>query len=109
MLASQDVGVTILKEPFTQVPGSESLSLEEYGHLMISTNDIGGTMLCTEYGLTYFEFSRENPEDGKVFGYFATVYKTEDAFWLVQMGVPEADYSKWRETLEAYARSVIFE
>ena len=109
VLVSRDVGVTILKESFTQVPGSESLSLEEYGHLMISTNGIGGTMLCTEYGLTYFEFTRENPEDGEVFGYFAAVYKTKDAFWLVQMGVPKQDYSQWRETLEAYARSVVFE
>ena len=109
VLVSEDVGVTVLKEPFSQVPGSESLSLEEYGHLVITNNDITGTMLRTKNGLTFFEFTRENAETGQVFAYFAAVYKSVDAFWLVQMGVPEADYSQWRETLEVYARSVIFE
>lgn len=108
-LVSADVGITVLKEPFLQVPGSETLSLEEYGHLVIANNGITGTMLCTENGLTFFEFDRENTEIGQVFSYFAAVYKSGDAFWLVQMYLPKAEYSALRPTLETYARSVRFE
>ena len=109
ILLNQDVGISFLKEPFQQVAGSESLSLEEYGHLVIGENGIIGTMLCTEYGLTYFEFLRETQETGDSVAYFAAVYKSNDAFWLLQFSVAEEDYESLRPDMERWARSVTFE
>jgi hypothetical protein len=109
ILLNQDVGISFLKEPFQQVPGSEKLTLEEYGHLVIGENGLIGTMLCSEYGLTYFEFLRENQETGDNVAYFAVVYKSADAFWLLQFSTAEEDYERLRPDMERWARSVVFE
>ena len=109
VLINNDVSITFLKEPFQAVPGSEALSLEEYGHLVIGENGITGTMLCTVDGLTYFEFQRENQETGTATACFAAVYKTADAFWLLQFTTVPADYSRLQPYLEAWARTVDFE
>ena len=107
--ASKQVGVLVLKEPFSLAYGSKDLTVEEYGHLVISANGITGTKLCTEGGLCYFEFQRANPEDNRVYSYFAAVYKSENAFWLVQLSTQVAQYKNLRDTLEAWARTVTFE
>lgn len=58
-------------------------------------------------GLTYFIFSAEGDE-GKMYKYYAYVFKTEEAFWLIQFSVEEGKAEKHEKTIESYAKSIKF-
>lgn len=108
-MVSSQVGIMVLKEDFSLLPGSSELALEEYGHMVISGNGITGAKLCTEDGLTFFEFSRENADNGITYSYFAVVYKSSDAFWLVQFSTPQEEYADWRGSFVDWAKTVTFQ
>ena len=91
-------GVREDKTLFDQVP-----TLEEYGNLLISGNNLSAT-LQQEDGLTTFTFSLM---DGKnSFTHLAAIYEGTGAFWLVQFSCRTENFDDSRESFLTYLKSV---
>lgn len=108
---AEDVAVFAFKEPFDTL-GAESAeevaayTSADYGELFISANTfsaLGGVQ--TKDGLTYVEYTA----DGVDYFYRAYIYKTDDAFWVVQFAVDEADKAEYADDFVTWANSVSFE
>lgn len=101
---SRDVAVYTLKEEFTLLEGSSNMTLNEYTETVILANKLS-VSVETKDNLTYFKFDKE--VNGKQLSYFAFTYKSEDAFWLVQIACETDDVSDKEEDIFKYANSVV--
>ena len=104
---SSNMAVLVFKEPFSAMSGLEDYTLEQYGNATIA---LAGTdsELQADNGLTYFEYSFRNPENGVTYHYFTVVYKSGDAFWRFQFCTKENDFAGLRSRVIQYAKSVHF-
>ncbi|MDD4124894.1 MAG: hypothetical protein PHW77_04115 [Eubacteriales bacterium] len=101
-----DVAVFTLKEEFTLLEGFENYSLNEYCQLVISNNGKSSSVQEDD-NLTYFVY--ENIANGKNFSFFCSVYKSGDAFWLVQFTCLNDKYDEYYDDFITWAKSVKFE
>ena len=100
---TKDRALFALKEAFSAVPELEPLTLEEYGNLVLKNNGLEGTSkIIEENGLTYFEYQSQGNY------YMAVIYKSQDAFWLVQFSTRMEDAVVYKEEFVASAKTVIF-
>ena len=106
--ASKDFVVMATKEEFSLLAGAENYTLEEYGDLVIANNGLTDSYLRTKEGLTFFEYTAKSSDSSEVYGYFACVYKAEDAFWLIQFSAGEEELDKYEEQFIEWANSVEF-
>ena len=106
---SKDVAVFMLKESFDLFPDAENYSLEQYAKMVISLNHKETDGVKTKDGLTYFEYDYLDVANDRVNHYFAYVFKSDDAFWLVQFALLEKNVEKYDEHIEKWAKSVKFE
>ena len=105
---SNKVAVFALKEAFTLLEGFGDYTLEEYGELVLKNNNLTAQKLQTAEGLTYFTYKYTNPEINKTFQYYSFVYKSHDAFWLVQFAVLEQDSEAYAQQIMDWAKTVEF-
>ena len=99
---SESIAVFALKEEKSLLEGEE-LTLEEYADLVIANNQLDATAKDAE-GLISFTF--EKHVNGKDCTYFATVHKSDDAYWLLQFSCESTKYEDLKPTIIQYAKSV---
>ncbi len=106
---SMDAIVTGLKEEFSTLEaaglGKDSTALD-YAKA-VTTNNQKDSEIKTEDGLTYFTYTSD--VNGKTYFYIATVYKSNDAFWLFNFACDNSDKEKFESTFKTWAKSVSFE
>ena len=98
--------VLFLKEPFALMSGLENYTLTQYANLVIQNNNVSATVM-TEDGLTGFEYNA-TPDGTHTYQYDCFVFKTDDAFWLVQFAVKESKAERMDQTIEDWAASIEF-
>lgn len=104
---SREAAVLVLQEPFSLAAGLEDYSLKEYADLVIKSNSLPASVeVQTQDGLTFFEYSATT--SGNTYTYLAAVYKTGDAFWLVQFTVPADRAAEYRPAFLEWAASAAF-
>ena len=104
---SQKAIMLSLKEEFYLMEGFENYTLEQYANLVIKNNGIDSSELKENDGLTWFEYEAENEKEK--YKYFAFVYKTNDAFWIVQFATKVEDSNEYEPKIMEWAKSVSFE
>lgn len=104
---SETVIVTALKEEKSlfEEANINIDTLTEYAELVIENNNANSTV-TEENGATYFIYEAE--ANGKEFKYYASVFKTDDAFWLVQFACEKDDFDSNKTQFAEYASSVKF-
>lgn len=106
---SSNAAVFALKEAFTLQAGLSDLSLDEYAQLVYQANSSKSpNPIATENGLTIMEYSFLNTEENQTYCYLATMFKADDAFWLVQFACKENAYEAQRPQFIEWAKSVTF-
>jgi len=105
---SKIAAVFALKEEFTLAEGFEDYTLEQYADLLIQVNNLGAAEIKNADGLTHFEYEFTNPQTNDVYQYFSYVYKTDDAFWLVQFAVLKDNAGDYAQQITEWAKSVDF-
>ncbi len=105
---SKNVAVFALKEAFTLADGFEGYTLEQYADLVIQANNLGSAEIKTADGLTSFEYDFINPETNNTYKYFSYVYKTDDAFWLIQFATFDKNVDEYAQQITDWAKSVEF-
>ncbi len=105
---SKKVAVFALKEPFTLADGFENNTLDQYADLVIQANGLNSAQKKIDNGLIWFEYDFDNPENNNTYRYFTYVYKTNDAFWIVQFATLKSNSEKVFQEIAVWAKSVTF-
>lgn len=84
--ASEETAVFILREDVSAMQYYGQLPLDVYGAMILANSGLGEEVrLQTEEGLTTFEASLPDPETGGSYYYYCGVFRSRDAYWLVQI------------------------
>ena len=104
---SHDAAVFVTRELFSMAPGAETLTLEEYGALVLQNNGMNLTVQLQQTdGLTWFEYDYQNPDTGENMNYYSVLYKGPDAFWMIQFVTAVDNAQNNRIDFIHYAQSV---
>ncbi|MBQ3101143.1 MAG: hypothetical protein IJC50_09145 [Clostridia bacterium] len=103
---SQKVALFALKEEFAWVEGFSDYTLDEYAELVFAANG-ENYELKKENGLSWFEYT-ETVSSGNVYDYYAFLYKSHDAFWMLNFAVSVEDSDKYEAKILEWAKSVEF-
>ena len=105
---SRNVAVFAIREPFSLAVDFADYGLTDYAELLLEVNNQTDKEVKTRQGLTYFDYSYQNPENEELYHYYTYVYKTEDAFWAVQFALLESDVPAFADQIARWAASVTF-
>lgn len=99
--------VTCLKEDFSAFDYGSGLALDDYTSMVLENNNLD---VETEFNQehNYWYFSYERTVSGKQFYYFATTFKSNDAFWLIQFACDASNKDKYQACFEKWAGTVTF-
>ena len=104
---SEHVDVFVLREDFSLAEGLGDQTLLQYGADVVAGNEQAqGAAVTEKNGLTYFEY--EGEQGGVRFVLLSYLYKSENAFWVVQFATPEVKREHLEGSVEAWAKSVRF-
>ena len=104
---SEEVAVLVLKEEFSLVEGFEDYTLEEYAELLVEANGLSSDVKIKD-GMTFFDYQKKSSKDQKIYRYRAYVYKSDDAFWMIQFAIETKNYDDYADSIDEWARSVSF-
>lgn len=105
---SYNMGVSVLKESFSQYPILEDYTLEEYGDAVMWANGLTDSSLTPYADFMYFTYTSTD-DAGNTFGYLATVHQSNDAFWLIQFSTLEEKYPDYGSQFLQWAETVRFD
>ena len=105
---SRNMGVSVLKESFSQYPILEDYTLEEYGDAVMWANGLTDSSLTPYADFMYFTYTSTD-DAGNTFGYLATVHQSNDAFWLIQFSTLEEKYPDYESQFLQWAETVRFD
>lgn len=103
-----NVVVCVVRDDFSLIEGLESLSKADYAELVTFNSGNRELPIQINDGLVWFDYEWTDPGTKLTMNYYSVVYKSEEAFWLVQMVTPVKKAQQMRPTLEEWARSVTF-
>ena len=101
---SRDAAVLAMRNTFAEADIAD-LTPEGYARLSIDLNKLSSSPQ-QENGLTYYVYQSQPNDDGITYRYYAYVFKTTDAFWVIQFAADAdradryaADFSAWASTV----------
>lgn len=103
---SSEVAVISVKEDFASAEGLSELTVQKYGEFIMDNNSYDHMRMYSEGDRTYIEYETE-PVDETYF-YFLSIYKTDDAFWMVNFAVPVGKKAEYIDTFKEWANTVSF-
>lgn len=104
---SKNIAVFALKEELSLAEGFEKYTLKEYADLVIKASNVSAKAKTTD-GLTHFEYKYTNPQTKDVYKYFSYVYKTDDAFWVVQFATLSENADTYAQQITDWAKAIKF-
>lgn len=109
IFATEEVVVLVTKDSFADYEGLSENTLEEYGNLVIENRGFTDCKLEKENDLTYFTYTFENPDTKDVYSYKSYIFKTADAFWIVQFATLVEDIEAYSEQVKEWASTITFQ
>lgn len=106
---SKNVAVFALKEAFSLADGFQDYTLEQYGNLVLQNNNLSSSKIEDKEGLIGFEYEFTNPDTKDTYKYFSFVYKSNDAFWLVQFATLTENVDEYSSKIIEWAKTISFE
>jgi hypothetical protein len=106
---SKNVAVFALKEAFALADGLQDYTLEQYGNLVLQNNNLSSSKIEDKEGLIGFEYEFTNPDTKDTYKYFSFVYKSNDAFWLVQFATLTENVDEYSSQIIEWAKTISFE
>lgn len=106
---SKNVAVFALKEAFALADGFQDYTLKQYGNLVLQNNNLSSSKIEDKEGLIGFEYEFTNPDTKDTYKYFSFVYKSNDAFWLVQFATLTENVDEYSSKIIEWAKTISFE
>lgn len=109
---SYDMAVLVIREDnkvVEEAAKAADIPLTQYAQMIIDNGDDlkGNTTIVEEEGLTTFTYT--NTEDKIDYTYYATVFSSEEAYWLVQFVVKTEQFEAEKPNILTYAKSIHFD
>lgn len=105
---SKNVGVFVLKEAFSDFVGLEDVTPEEYADLSIQVNNLTSAEKKTGDGSVWVEYENVSPQNNEIYRFFAYIYKTDGAFWMIQFAVKKENAEQYAASIAGWAQTVSF-
>ncbi|MBE7092708.1 MAG: hypothetical protein E7365_05980 [Clostridiales bacterium] len=105
---SNIAAVFVIKESFEEYPDLKSYPLDSYAELVLDSS-APEQQLKNEDGLCYFEYVWLNDAENIVYHYNAYIFKTTDAYWIVNIASPNENYDDLKDEIKTWAKSIVFE
>ena len=107
--ANGDITILVTRDDFGVMDGLENYSLQEYGELSLELYDLAEvTEIKENKGITYFDYVAENEEENSTYYYYATIFKSEDAFWTIQFAATSEDAEQYMPQIIEYSETITF-
>ena len=103
------VEVFVSRQGFYQFSGLQNYTAKQYAKQLMGENRIESEVISKPGKITYFTYTRVNTPKGLAYKYYCYVYKTNDAFWSIQFGVPKDEVIRYEDQINEWARSVEFD
>lgn len=101
--------VFALREGFDLAAGVEDLTLAEYADLVrVANTTKSPSEVKEEDGLMLIEYTFFVESQNADYVYLTTMFKTSDAFWMIQFTCQEENYETYRPHFIEWAKSVTF-
>ncbi len=101
--------VSVLREDYSifraQDIDPETFTVGDYAELIKSRNELDMRQ-ASENGVPTLTYDTESR--GKSFTYYTTLYKTSDAFWLIQFASNTEDFEAMKPEFQTFMQSVRF-
>ena len=95
-----------LTEAVKAVGIDQNSTVEDYAKAVLANNQVDYE-IQTKDDLTYFTY--ENEANGKTFFYLSSLYKADDAFWLINFACDKNNRDKYETLFLKWASTVKFE
>ena len=102
---SRKVGVFVSRDDLSIT--TMNMDTVQYAALVIAANGFTDSKIEDDGGITYF-IAKQTNDKGISLLHYTYVYKSEDAFWLVQFAVREGQAASQLENISKWAHSVKF-
>lgn len=106
---SNYAAILMLKESFVEDEGFASYSLEDYRQLLLEVNELTDATLGNDGGYPYFEYDYTDAESGNQWHHVCYVYRSGEAFWMVDYALLGEARATHREQVSQWAKSVTFQ
>ena len=106
--SSKDVMILALKEPFSMAAGAENLTLDDYAELVLENNEMPLSEKKDYNGIPGFEYDYKDDDTGNTYHYHSYLYKSDDAFWVVQFVTFREKFAAYEARINKWAQSVSF-
>ncbi len=105
---SEDVIVCVDRFELAAITELKNASIESFSEYVAYMYSLGDVTLKKEGDQVYFELANEPSADGKNMHHHLFLYKSDDAFWVVQFMTFESAAEDFREEIFQWANSVTF-
>ena len=99
--------VLLMREAFDLYPVLKHMTIEEYGEAILEASDIDADIEMID-GLYCFEYEALSLDRTTKYNYFVVLYKSKQAFWVVQFGSVFWNASAMRSEFIKWAKMIIF-
>lgn len=111
--ASYNAAVFVIKEEFSYFENGENTTIEEYAEEFFEYNELDSTLQYVNQ-LPCFEYEVYDPDYDSINYYMAFIYKSDDAFWVVQFAANKnksedlkPEFIKWAESVHFISENKI--
>ncbi len=107
--ANEDIVVLVIRDDFSVMDGLENYTLQEYGELSLEVNELADVSEVKQNnGIMYYDYEAENTEENNTYYYYATIFKSEDAFWTIQFAVLTEEVEQYMPQIIEYSETITF-
>ena len=105
---SATVAVFVVKEGFDIMEGFSDYTIEQYANIVMYNCSDKLPSFHQKDGISYIEYSFKNTEVNKTYKYLTALYKSSDAFYMVQFTCEDKDYIEYKDYFIERAKTVKF-
>lgn len=106
---SKNIAVFTIKNDFSLFEGGgENYSIEEYADIVEQANDLPYNSMEYINGIPCLKYDFTNPDYNITYSYMTFLYKSDNAFWIVQFTTEKSKSENYAEQIVEWAGSVSF-
>ena len=108
--ANDEIVILVTRDDLDVLYDLEEYSLKEYGDLSLEANELADVSEVKENnGIMYYDYEAENAEENCTYYYYATIFKSEDAFWTIQFAVTAEEVDEYMPQIIEFSETITFD
>lgn len=105
---AEDIAVLVTKEPLPDIEEIKNMTVKDYFELLMNGSGLTSKLEATKSGIDYFSYTSEYDKTIGEMTYTAFLFKTDDAFWMIQFGCTTEDLDEYKDKIFKWADTIQF-